>query len=57
VSRQAAYLHFGDRSGLMTALVDFIDVSLGAVDIRAHIYGADSGVEGLRRFIDTMSPD
>ena len=55
VSRQAVYLHFGDRSGLLVALMDFIDVSLGAVQIRAHAHGADSGVESLQRFIETMS--
>ena len=55
VSRQAVYLHFGDRSGLLVALVDFIDVSLGAVQLRAHIYGAATGVESLERWIETMS--
>jgi AcrR family transcriptional regulator len=55
VSRQAVYLHFGDRSGLLVALMDFIDVSLGAVQIRAHVHGAGSGVESLQRFIETMS--
>src|SRR4029453_9881996 len=54
VSRQAVYLHFGDRSGLLVALVDFIDVSLGAVQLRAHIYGAATGVESLERWIETM---
>ena len=55
VSRQAVYLHFGDRSGLLVALVDFIDVSLGAVEIRAHIHGGATGVESLQRWIQTMS--
>ena len=55
VSRQAVYLHFGDRSGLLVALVDFIDVSLGAVQIRAHIHGGATGVESLQRWIETMS--
>ena len=55
VSRQAVYLHFGDRSGLLVALVDFIDVSLGAVQLRAHIHGAVTGVESLQRWIQTMS--
>ena len=32
-SRRAVYLHFGDRSGLLVALVDYIDVSLGAVQL------------------------
>jgi AcrR family transcriptional regulator len=55
VSRQAVYLHFGDRSGLLVALVDFIDVSLGAVQIRAHVHGGATGVESLQRWIETMS--
>jgi AcrR family transcriptional regulator len=55
VSRQAVYLHFGDRSGLLVALVDFIDVSLGAVQLRAHIHGGGTGVESLQRWIQTMS--
>jgi AcrR family transcriptional regulator len=55
VSRQAVYLHFGDRSGLLVALMDFIDVSLGAVQLRAHIYGAATGVKSLERWIETMS--
>jgi AcrR family transcriptional regulator len=55
VSRQAVYLHFGDRSGLLVALVDFIDVSLGAVQLRAHIHGGANGVESLQRWIETMS--
>jgi AcrR family transcriptional regulator len=55
VSRQAIYLHFGDRSGLLVALVDFIDVSLGAVQLRAHIHGGATGIESLQRWIQTMS--
>jgi AcrR family transcriptional regulator len=55
VSRQAVYLHFGDRSGLLVALVDFIDVSLGAIQIRAHVHGGATGVESLQRWIQTMS--
>ena len=55
VTRQAVYLHFGDRSGLLVALMDFIDVSLGAVQLRAHIHGGATGVESLQRWIETMS--
>ena len=55
VTRQAVYLHFGDRSGLLVALVDYIDVSLGAVQLRAHIHGGATGVESLQRWIQTMS--
>ncbi|MGI8658126.1 MAG: TetR/AcrR family transcriptional regulator [Candidatus Limnocylindria bacterium] len=55
VSRQAIYLHFGDRAGLLVALVDFIDFSLGAVDLRARLYDAPTGIEALHRYIETMS--
>lgn len=55
VSRQAVYLHFGDRSGLVVALVDHIDKSLGSVKLRENIFGAPSGVEALRRWVETMS--
>lgn len=54
VSRQAVYLHFGDRSGLLVALVDHIDESLGRDDLRAYVHGASTGVESLRRWIETM---
>lgn len=55
VSRQAVYLHFGDRSGLLVALVDHMDISLGSVELREHVFGAPSGVESLRRWVETMS--
>lgn len=55
VSRQAVYLHFGDRSGLLVALVDYIDDSLGRDELREYVHGAATGVEGLRRWIETMS--
>lgn len=55
VSRQAVYLHFGDRSGLLVALVDHIDESLGRDELRAYIHGAPTGVEGLRRWVEGMS--
>ncbi len=54
VSRQAVYLHFGDRPGLLVALVDHIDESLGRDDLRAYVHGASTGVESLRRWIETM---
>lgn len=55
VSRQAVYLHFGDRVGLLVALVDHIDESLGRDDLRARIHGADTGVLSLRRWVEAMS--
>jgi AcrR family transcriptional regulator len=55
VSRQALYLHFGDRSGLFVALVDHVDLSLGSTEIRAHVIGAPSGAETLRRWVEALS--
>lgn len=55
VSRQAVYLHFGDRIGLFVALGDHIDVTLGRDRLREHVFGAPSGVESLRRWVETMS--
>lgn len=55
VSRQALYLHFGDRSGLFVALVEHIDASQGWADIRSHIFGAPTGVESLRRWVEGTS--
>lgn len=55
VSRQALYLHFGDRSGLLVALVDHIDERLGRDELREYVHGAPTGVEGLRRWVEAMS--
>lgn len=55
VSRQAVYLHFGDRTSLLVALGDHVDVSFGRDRLRAHVFGAPSGVESLRRWVQTMS--
>lgn len=49
VSRQALYLHFGDRSGLILALVRQIDEKLELADRLAHVRAADTGSELLRR--------
>jgi len=55
VSRQAVYLHFGDRASLFVALGDHIDVSFGRDDLRTHVFGAPTGLESLRRWVHTMS--
>jgi AcrR family transcriptional regulator len=55
VSRQAVYLHFGDRISLFVALGDHIDVNFGRDRLRAHVFGAPTGVESLRRWVQTMS--
>ena len=55
VSRQAVYLHFGNRASLFVALGDHIDVSFGRDRLRTHVFGAPSGAESLRRWVETMS--
>jgi AcrR family transcriptional regulator len=55
VSRQAIYLHFRDRVGLFTAVADHIDVSFGRDRLREHVFGAPTGRESLRRWVETMS--
>ena len=55
VSRQAVYLHFGDRVGLLVALVDYIDLGLGSLRLRESVFDAADGVESLRRWVETMS--
>jgi len=51
VSRQALYLHFDDRTGLLLALVAFLDESLQADKRAAHVFTAHSGPEMLERAV------
>jgi AcrR family transcriptional regulator len=55
VSRQAVYLHFRDRFSLFTAVADHIDISFGRDRLREHVFGAPTGRESLRRWVETMS--
>jgi AcrR family transcriptional regulator len=55
VSRQTVYLHFGDRASLFVALGDYVDVSFGRDRLRAHVFGAPTAMESLRRWVQTMS--
>ena len=43
VSRQALYLHFGDRSGLLVALVNHMDESLDLGESLAQVHAAPDG--------------
>ncbi|MFN2487225.1 MAG: TetR/AcrR family transcriptional regulator, partial [Acidimicrobiia bacterium] len=38
VSRQAVYLHFGDRAGLLLALVQHIPETLGFQELLARVF-------------------
>jgi AcrR family transcriptional regulator len=49
VSRQAVYLHFGDRNGLLLALVNHMDETLDLGASLAHVQAAPTGAELLER--------
>ena len=49
VSRQAVYLHFGDRNGLLLALVNHMDETLDLGASLAHVQAAPTGYELLER--------
>ena len=51
VSRQALYLHFGDRQGLILALVRHMDETLELRDLLAHVLAAEDGRELLERAV------
>ena len=55
VSRQAVYLHFEDRTGLLLALVVHMDDSLGLGEMTAHIAAAPTGAEALARAVEVHS--
>lgn len=55
VSRQAVYLHFGDRPGLLVALVRFIDEKLELDDTAAYVRQAPSGPEALKRLVHAIA--
>jgi AcrR family transcriptional regulator len=49
VSRQAVYLHFGDRTGLLLALVHHMDEALELGESLARVQAAPTGAEVLER--------
>lgn len=49
VSRQAVYLHFGDRNGLLLALVQHMDESLALGDLLAEVFAAPTGADLFTR--------
>jgi AcrR family transcriptional regulator len=51
VSRQAVYLHFGDRTGLLVALVEHVDESLSLDKLLDHAFEAPTGIETLERMV------
>lgn len=55
VSRQAVYLHFGSRGGLLLALVDHIDRREGLGEMLPRVWESASGVEALGRFVELVA--
>lgn len=51
VSRQALYLHFSDRAGLVIALVQHMDKMLDLGAKLAHVRAAQDGAELLERLV------
>jgi AcrR family transcriptional regulator len=52
VSRQAVYLHFGDRAGLLLALLAWGDQAFKLGDLLARVNEAPTGVEALERMVE-----
>lgn len=47
VSRRAVYLHFGDRAGLLAALVDFMDEAIGVREMAQDVWAVAAPEELL----------
>jgi AcrR family transcriptional regulator len=59
VSRQAVYLHFGDRARLLVALLAWGDQALNLGELLARVTEARTGAEALERMVEahaTYSP-
>jgi AcrR family transcriptional regulator len=52
VTRQALYLHFGSKRGLLLALVDWVDRSQGLPELVRKVEEARSALEALDRLIE-----
>ena len=51
VSRQTVYLHFGSKSGLLVALVEWVDQSEGLAELFDPVWSSTNGTEALARAI------
>jgi AcrR family transcriptional regulator len=50
VTRQAVYLHFGSRTGLLVDLVQYVDETGPLADLSRPVWEASTGAEALARF-------
>lgn len=55
VSRQAVYLHFEDRTGLLVALVTHMDATIGIDQLLAPVFDAPTGVDALERLVAALA--
>lgn len=55
VSRQAVYLHFGDRAGLLVALVHYMDQDLGLDQAAVEIMDQPTGEGALAMMVMALS--
>jgi AcrR family transcriptional regulator len=52
VSRQAIYMHFGSRSGLLIATARYLDETKGHFARTQHIRDAENGIDALNGLVD-----
>jgi AcrR family transcriptional regulator len=52
LSRQAIYLHFGSKSGLLLALVEWVDEEEGLAELMAPVAAERDGVRALEMLIE-----
>lgn len=52
VSRQAIYLHFGSRAGLMVATVQYIDEAAGFKERTQHVRDEEDSVKAVAHFVE-----
>jgi AcrR family transcriptional regulator len=52
VSRQAVYLHFGSRAGLMVATVRYVDESAGFAERAGHVHDEEDSLARVDLFLD-----
>lgn len=52
VSRQAIYLHFGSRAGLMVATVQYIDRAAGLMERTQHVRDEEDSLKAVGLFVE-----
>ncbi len=55
VSRQALYLHFGSRTGLLLALVEYVDEVEGLREVLGWVNSAPSAAAALDRMVEMQA--